>query len=367
MRASPPPDLLGTYSSTYAPTNYYGSTSAAITTQPYIGFDSINTTRNTSNLLSGAGLLGPSSPPRRRYSIGGLPSASITEYLNLMQSANESAHLSNLLNETSKSITRSSQILGVSNETSAMPGFEAVLAGQFGDSSGDACEFQSDNLLTMPLANFSSQPNIYTMPNYTTSSAFYEPLSATSLGHPNHAASSYLSHQKPFANYASYARPTHNVSFTHPFASASSAYAANRPISNLAPYQNSALSLSRQNLFMPAHHTSNPALSSGAHNTWIPSAHCRFSANDPYATSHYQQPSSLPGSYHHHHHPPPFSSSAAGYANQHFDHHYFQTPLHAQQPSSHLSKLDLDYSKQGETQKRQVSFKFDVDTLSVDS
>lgn len=381
MRSSPPPDIMGTYSATFVPTTYYrGSPTGASNTQPYLGFDTLNTSRN----LMGTSLLGTTSPPRRRYSIGGFPSASITEYLNLMQSANESAHLSNLLNETSKSITRSSQILGVSSETSALPGYEAVLAGQFGDTCTDTGAFQSDNLITMPLANYSSQPNIYSLPNnYTSTSAFYEPT-----------ASSYLSHQKSFANFPSYSRPTHNVSFTHPLATASSSYIApHRPCSNLGPYQ-SALSTSRQNLFMPTHHTSNPALSSGAHNTWIPSSHSRLLGTtiDPYSnTSHYQPlPSSsllgsnnpntqpyldLPDHHHHHHHHSinntniPFSSSTVGgggYANQHFDHHYYQTPLQ-QQNQQQLAKLDLEYSKQGETQKRQVSFKFDVDNLSVDS
>lgn len=387
MRSSPPPDIMGTYSATFAPTTYYhGSPSGATNSQPYLGFDTLNTTRNTTNMM-GSSLLGPSSPPRRRYSIGGLPSASITEYLNLMQSANESAHLSNLLNETSKSITRSSQILGVSSETSALPGYEAVLSGQFGDTCADTTAFQSDNLLSMPLANYSSQPNIYPLPNYASTSAFYEPT-----------ASSYLSHQKSFANFPSYSRPSHNVSFTHPLATATSSYIApHRPCSNLGgPYQ-SALSLSRQNLFMPTHHTSNPALSSGgAHNTWIPSSHNRLAgATDPYTNSISQynhQPSSssmlgttqhyfdLPSHHHHQHHSTtnnhhtmPLSSTiggggggGGGYANQHFDHHYYQTPLQ-QQNQQQLAKLDLEYSKQGETQKRQVSFKFDVDNLSVDS
>lgn len=383
MRSSPPPDIMGTYSATFVPSTYYhGSPSGATNTQSYLGFDPLNTSRTTSNLI-GTSLLGSTSPPRRRYSIGGLPSASITEYLNLMQSANESAHLSNLLNETSKSITRSSQILGVSSETSAMPGYEAVLAGQFGDTCTDTGAFQSDNLLTMPLANYSSQPNIYSLPNYTSTSAFYEPT-----------ASSYLSHQKSFANFPSYSRPTHNVSFTQPLATASSSYITpHRPCSTLGPYQ-TALSGSRQNLFMPTHHNSNPALSSGAHNTWIPSSHSRLvGASDPYSNtiSHYQTlpsssllgttqhhldlPTHLNHHLHHHstnttNHIPSFSSNTigggGGYANQHFDHHYYQTPLQ-QQNQQQLAKLDLDYSKQGETQKRQVSFKFDVDNLSVDS
>ncbi|XP_055380189.1 uncharacterized protein LOC129611212 isoform X2 [Condylostylus longicornis] len=76
---------------------------------------------------------------------------------------------------------------------------------------------------------------------------------------------------------------------------------------------------------------------------------------------------------HHHHHLP--SSS-----HHHLQHHHPSQPHQQQQQSSTmhhhypstmyqvpLSKLDLDYSKPtSQESKRQVSFKFDVDTLSID-
>ncbi|XP_061399506.1 protein roadkill-like [Musca vetustissima] len=75
---------------------------------------------------------------------------------------------------------------------------------------------------------------------------------------------------------------------------------------------------------------------------------------------------------HHHthlHHP-----STLGQAQQHHHHHqphhsYSTTPHHShhQHHLSPYSKLDLDYPKLPQEHKRQVSFKFDVDTLSLDS
>lgn len=322
---SPPPELMGQYM--YGQSNYFGT--------PYTNtYDHTAsggaTATGTTNLLGSFGRLGHSSPPRRRYSIGGLPSASMTDYLNLMQNASESAHLSNLINETSKSITRSSQILGAGAGTGVGTGGGGLIGDRGGISSYPALNIcgadtlQSDNIFNLPITNFSSHPNIYSQPNYNnTSSAFYD-------------TTNYLSHQKPFSNYF-YSRP-HTATYPN-----TSAYL--NPLqstTNQLPYQ-SILSQSRHNLLIPSHHTSNPALSSS---NWIPSSHNKL-ASDIY---HHNNQNNH---YHHHNlHNHPFSS---GYSNQHFDHHYYQVP-----------KLDLDYSKQAEN-KRQVSFKFDVDTLSIDS
>lgn len=262
--------------------------------------------------------IGISSPllPRRRYSIGGLPSASMTDYMNSMQNSAESTHLSNLLNETSKSITRSSQLLA-DRRLSQGGGLSSYPVG------GISCmdipyrkEMSSFNL-QMP-TNFSSHPNIYSHqpPNYsTTTSKLFD-------------TTNYLSHSKPFSQYF-YSKPITNSVY-------------NRTLSNPHQYPHSILSHSRN---LPMHHSSNPALSQTSN--WIPSHHYHNLIPQPLSATAY---------HHNHHHP----SSYSGYSNQHFDHHHYQPT------ASTLSKLDLDYSKQGET-KRQVSFKFDVDTLSIDS
>lgn len=288
---SPPPELMGQFM--YGQPNYFGPSSYMY-----------DTTAN----------LGHTSPPRRRYSIGGLPSASMTDYLNLMQNASESAHLSNLLNETSKSISRSTQILGGRRlSQSGLSSYPTI------DNCGDTA-FQSDNILNLPLlTNFSSHPNIYSQPtNYNNTATQYFDTNYLS------------SYQKPLSHSFLYSRPSTYTSTLYPSNLLSSTQLPSQTNTNattqLLPHQ-SILSQSR-NMFMPSHHASNPALSHSSN--WMP----HKTTSD---------------TYHHH----PFS----GYSNQHFDHHYYQVPM---------SKLDLDYSKQGEN-KRQVSFKFDVDTLSIDS
>lgn len=128
------------------------------------------------------------------------------------------------------------------------------------------------------------------------------------------------------------------------------------------PYYRS-LSHSRQNLFVPSHYTSNPALSGSsglagdmAYNPTAGLLHYGGAAGGGVGGGGIGggvvgmcSGGAGIGSY-----------GSGGYANQHFDHHYYQDPM---------SKIDLDYARQvgGEQAKRQVSFKFDVDTLSVDS
>ncbi len=277
---SPPTELLGTCM--YGQSNCFGNT--------------------YSNLYDTATNLGHTSPlPRRRYSIGGLPSASMTDYLTLMQNASEQAHLSNLLNETTRSINRSQQILDVG--TLASDGITSYPTLDCGDLT---TSYRTDNLLSMPIqTNFSSHPNIYSQPNYKSQSTFLDYL------------------PKQFSNVA-YSQPAYSNHRT------TDHYLSTYP-SNLFT-QTRLMSQSRNHI--PLHHASNPALSHTSN--WYPS-HLKTTTAD---------------TYNHHSLKYPFSS---GYSNQHFDHHHYQIP-----------KLDLDYTKQGET-KRQVSFKFDVDTLSIDS
>lgn len=334
---SPPPEIMGQYMYGQQP-NYFGST--------------YNSAYDTS-AASALGM-GRSSPPRRRYSIGGLPTASMTDYLNLMQNASESAHISNLINETSKSITRSSQILNVTGENGEITGISSYPTLTNCDSAGGGISgtFLNDNILNFPIANFSSHPNIYShRPNYNSiGGGIGNTMGTSATGNFYDTTNNYLSHQKPFSNYF-YSRPLHTsagttmVSAANPYGTTASAYLNPLTSINQLPYQ-SVLSQSRHNLFIPSHHTSNPALSTS---NWIPSSHNKLMTGT-YSSHLHNQP-------HHHHHNHlnhPFSS---GYSNQHFDHHYYQVPL---------SKLDLDYSKQGDN-KRQVSFKFDVDTLSIES
>lgn len=376
----------------------------------------------------GSLLGGTVSPPRRRYSIGGLPSASISEYLNLMQSANESAHISNLLNETSRSITRSSQILGVSATGSGAPGTiggptagvgenlsgsalllasadptTAAVASASGTLLPSAATAAVDQLLTAAAAqsslptlpNFSSHPNIYTQ------QSLYDPIATSPLLDPLHHQQHHhhhlqpstlpaqtfwsLNQKKPFSNFL-LSRPIQTMPTTTAYgpASASSLFggcggggvgthcssyplgqhhlgaSASLPYGSSTlpgPYHRS-LSHSRQTLFVPPHYTSNPALSGGS--GCLAGGDMAF--NPTAGLLHYGGAAGAGGlcgggvgvgdggGY----------GSGGGYANQHFDHHYYQDPL---------SKLDLDYARQvgGEQAKRQVSFKFDVDTLSVDS
>lgn len=420
LRTSPTAELLGTYgSSAYgAQPSYFANSNTSASGMPAYRMTAYDpSATHPSSLLGGhtglggggggLGLLGPpSSPPRRRYSIGGLPSASITEYLNLMQNANESAHISNLLNETSKSITRSSQILGVSGDPGlpnpgTLAGYTSALTGMLADQTAASAAVAaaaaassaaanasgagllgSDHLMPLSLTNFSSHPNIYSQPSgggggglygpQSASSAFFDP-SATSLaaqlGPLDHSA--YLSHQKPFTNFL-FSRPTHHTATGAHLPYTSSSIAPPPPLSSSYPHPlhtpyHRSLSQSRQNLYVPSHHTSNPALSTGC--SWLPGGGGGGGA-DTYATAAAINSGLYPSSLPHHmsSHLPSAAygsgvggvgggGSGLGYSNQHFDHHYFQDPL---------SKLDLDYSRQGET-KRQVSFKFDVDTLSVDS
>lgn len=89
----------------------------------------------------------------------------------------------------------------------------------------------------------------------------------------------------------------------------------------------------------------------------------------PHSSSHH--PHSHSHTHHHH-----LGSGLTTYPHSHslsHSHHQLQQQQHHQQQQQHhhhhlpYSKLDLDYPKLPQEHKRQVSFKFDVDQLSLDS
>lgn len=312
--------------------------------------------------------------PQRRYSIGGLPSASMTEYLNLMQQNAEAAHLSNLLNETKTSITRSSQILSQGEGISG----DIMLSAAAGDVIADLAKKQraatniditGANILNqMPIAtnSFSSHPNIYySQPNYTNSQM----------------QTDFLSHyKKPLINYhQSYSRPFHSTTtYTNPYYNSTTI--STLPYNNYqASYHNQLHQQQQQpyhqqhhqqhlynkynqppppysstlsSYHRPLHYTSNPAISQSSSNYYL--KHHLLNSNK-LATNN-ANTISTSASYLQHQNQHPFS----GYSNQHFDLHHLNS-------NNCYSKLDLDYTKQGEQAKRQVSFNIDVDTLSIDS
>lgn len=276
--------------------------------------------------LTGAGSYGRFSPPfqlRRRYSIGGLPTPN--ELYNYSTAEK-------LLNEASKSISRSSQILNLH------------WLSQFPHLNLNSSQTQlNDNLLQMA-ANFSSQPNISfsydTKPQpgrMTSTQQNLAPHLKPSL------SSSHLNYlyQKPTGVYGGASYVGYN-----PCAGASAA----PHIFSQTPSHN----LLQQRSILPSLYASNPALSHDHHHPQLyhPSSyqyHPQFhQPSQPVLSSSHK--------YHPHHSQYPHTSE---YSNRYFDH----------QPHHHdllSSKRDLDYLKQPEI-KRQVSFKFDVDTLSIDS
>lgn len=313
-----------------------------------------------------------SSPlPRRRYSISGLPSASMTEYLNIMQQNADQLQLSNLLNETKTSITRASQILSRGEDISddiMLSTAAGDLAAQYSRLNSHPNHLDADitaaNILNQlpPSNSFSSHPNIYySQPNY----------------HNNQTISSYdyLSRFKKPSSYQLYTRPTighmttanvaattnphflNNSTYVSPYTNTNSFYPQhhqslhqqplplnygnfnyNRYYVNQAPPPYSSLSHHR-----PLHYTSNPAISQ--------SSNYYFKHNyNNYNTATASGPQSFN------------MNPLSGYSNQHFDLHHYTN-------NNCKTKLDLvDYLKPtSEQTKRQVSFNVDVDTLSIES
>lgn len=283
-------------------------------------------------------------PLRRRNSIGGLPSDSMTDYLNQLTQNADIAHLSNLLNETKTSITRSSQILchgenisgdillsaaagGVTLQPSPLRGtlsHESIYNPQSTmfynlqqPTKMKRCtdlDITSANVLNqLPIA-YSSQPNIYySQPNYTNSCM---------------PTDFHLSRFK-------------RSSATAPFSGSSLRYGA---------------MLSKLHQTNPMTAYTNPYFTSNTMNNYPNNAYASYSNSLPYNcqqqsyqmfNTKYKQP------------PPPYSSVLS--SSHHFDPHHLNS-------NRSYSKLDLiDYTKQGDHNKRQVSFNIDVDTLSIDS
>lgn len=340
MGSPPLPDILGQY---YAQPDLFGPSTS--------GQFAYDTTAGAAGLGASGYTRTSPIPPRRRYSIGGLPSATMTDFYNLTQNAS-SSNIANLLNEASKSISRSSQILNqrYGGRTATISSYPQL---NFGDS------YLNDNLMQMS-TSFSSQPNIYIQP-YT--SSFDKTTGQTITGGTTtqHQSSPYLSSRlrptlsSSHLNYL-YSRPMYSSSSYNPYL-----------LSNYLSQPSTQNLLYHQRNLMPSHHASNPALS---HNVNYPQQqhhlHQQQFYNPPISQYlhhpyHLQQQIQQQMPQYHLHQSQPFSSS--GYMNQqqHFD------DIHQQHPYQvPLTKLDLDYPKPPET-KRQVSFKFDVDTLSVDS
>lgn len=322
----------------------------------------------------------PYSPPlpRRRYSIGGLPSASLTEYLSIMQQNADANQLSSLLNETKTSITRASQILSRGEDIADDIHLSTVagdLAAQYSRLSGTNADITAANILNqLPVSNsFSSHPNIYySQPNYH---------QAPSLTGPDYYLSRfkrpYLGTGRQFYNNASGAMslPTS----TYACMPTTSTYGAYHP-TNLTYDTASAATYHPTKYYMhqqqhqppppytslpattyhtphhtyrpPMHYTSNPAISQSSNYYFKHSNynnnHLAAAAATVAATT--TAPLTLNNSYAH---------NLTGYSNQHFDLHHTYSNCNP--------KLDLDYTKPIEHAKRQVSFNVDVDTLSIES
>lgn len=347
--------------------------------------------------------------PRRRYSIGGLPSASTTEYLNLQQTTD--AHLSNLLNEAKTSITRSSQILSRGEDLTG----DIMLSAAAGDVIADLShkhmynEYDLNgaiigaNILNQMPITYSSQPNIYySQPNYTNShmstdmymsrfkrsTAPYGSISGGigsntvgmpstlnyTLGAKSHLTNPILTaYTNPYfnstlnTNVMNYNANCHSLpynnyqqSYNHPLHHQTSTY---NPKYNQPPppytatihHQQQQQPSVTQYFHRPLHYTSNPVISQSSNYYFKHPQYHQFHSKmtNPNATSIAQ--TSTSASYLHHQNQHPYS----GYSNQHFDH---------LNNSNCYSKLDLvDYTKQSEQTKRQVSFNIDVDTLSITS
>lgn len=392
--------------------------------------------------------------PRRRYSIGGLPSASTTEYLNLQQTA-EAMHLSNLLNEAKTSITRSSQILSRGEDLSG----DILLSAAAGDVIADMshrhtallyndADITGANILNQMPITYSSQPNIfYAQPNYTNSqistdlhlSRFKRPQfgigggvgsgsAAAAAASAAAAANSLNYHQqlcaastKPhLANpiLTAYTNPyfNSNLNTMHGYSNSNNynSLPYQQPSSYPQAYQSTTTMFNPKynqppppytpptQLYQPStnshyfnrplHYTSNPVISQSSNCYYFkhhhPTHHSKLMSSHPTHANTCGVGSGLGGglgsgggiggsisgvgvsggigniggaqtstsaSYLHHHNQHPYS----GYSNQHFDH---------LNNSNCYSKLDLvDYTKQSDQTKRQVSFNIDVDTLSITS
>lgn len=266
--------------------------------------------------------------PARRYSISGLPSSSLVDYCNLSDSAanlySQSVNLTNLLNETTKSLSRSSNILNM--RYSQTPTLTQQQIGSVDSIVNHPSFYQTsqaqpppppppppppstqspyENMLPMS-SNFCSYPNVNThMPNFNTSTM-----------------TNYVGNYRPSSDYL-LSRPIYSNTCSNS--------------SNLLSQPHSILSQTRN--LLSQHYASNPLLSRSLTNLPSSSSSC-----------HFFNRRQLPVDY------PPF-------VNDYGNNFSFKTNPYYQSP---FSKLDLDYSRTNDM-KRQVSFKFDVDTMSIDT
>lgn len=481
LPGSPPlPDIIGQY---YTP-SYFGGGICAPTLCPASSHEYLfgpNTSAGylydpplyAGGVIGGGGSGQPSPVRRRRYSIAGLPSATMMNdfygigggfggYPGALPPMHQSSssNIENLLNEAHKSISRSTQILNQQarlqqahaapiTPLSHYPGriISSYPALHLGDTSPP---YSSDNLMQMS-NSFSSQPNIYFQPYTQQQQQQQQPPQLTSTQ----------------AAVAARLRPAYSVSNIN-YWNYPSKYAGLNTM-NCNPYQQALynqtelpMNLLQQRQLMSSLHASNPAISQ-LYQTQLPSTYATGAGTHPLSynlqqqfagTQNYPLPTSTHPSAHIHQsvqqqlnplhqyhvhsqqnhlqtHPlaalastsGPFggtltSSALAGgsggiggiggidrgsgigatsaydhlhsssayhphhhthYPHTHHMHHHPSASSAYHQhltPSSHhlqhhhqmpYSKLDLDYPKLPTEPKRQVSFKFDVDTLSLDS
>lgn len=359
--------------------------------------------------------------PRRRYSLGALPSASVTEYLNLMHQNADIAHVNNLLNEAKTSITRSSQILcrgeNLTDDILMSSAAGDVLAEiQRLNETSDA-DITGANILNQMRLGYSSQPNIYyAQPNYTQShlptdlymsrlkrspfdrtAANYTAMYAkpplanpilTAYTNPYfaglHTNASHLTSTIPNPlTYTSYQPQSYQTYHTKVYNQPPPPYSSvlfpstqlHQPSLSATNYHHPHHHYHHQHYpHRPIHHTSNPVISQSSTSAYYTkhlhpsndthSMHAHNMSN-PTCSGSLAMPSTAGGiahtstsaSYLHHQNQHPY----CGYSNQHFD-------MHNLNSNNCYPKIDLvDYTKQGEHTKRQVSFNVDVDTLSITS
>lgn len=322
-------------------------------------------TTNLSSSIYGLDRCCTSPLPRRRYSIGGLPSSSsIADFLNVEMQENSAAtaNISNLLNETSRSISRSQSILN------------RQMTHDMALSSSNICDLLDENIhseiikydllneltttasvtpavTSTRFTNYYSQPTINndllygcrSTPSTVAPSSYFNNSNARTLYRNRRLLSDDYLLSKPIFSRHNNVNNYNTNTFTPSYLQ-----------DDYNPVSSSSLPLNtlslQTNRLLSHHYASNPCLSQ-THT----SSHLPYSSS-PYYRNYYQSP--------HHHQQPlpptrqPSMSSLNRYAYSNykdFVQPYYRTP----------SRLDLDNAKSNEI-KRQVSFKFDVDTMSMD-
>lgn len=305
---SPPmPDILG---------QYYGhgpSMDHLLTSSTGLLFDPITSTygRPVSPIHHQFGR-------RRRYSIGGLPTASAyNDYYD-----HSATHIDNLLNETCKSISRSSQILnqrlGLGRNISSYPAINIGCELHNHPSSTSPPYYNNENLMQLS-SSFSSQPNMY-FPPYDKSACIsgnmYYPTAAGQAAAAAAAAGATGGRIRPAfsSSHLNYSRPSmYNISsnnYNNTSNMPYNTYNNTQSQTTATPYSN--MLLQQRNLMPPSLHYSNPDY-----------------YRDYY---HHHNHQSYPTSSHHNHH-----IHNLLYNNNHERDHYNQ--LHTNPPHTHYQIL----------------------------